>query len=470
MPTTIEELEDWMKAAKEAEGLEFKAARQGYDGGSLIDYCVGIGNEGGGKFVLGVTNELPREVCGTPAVNDPGKMQEKIFNTIHFDVRIEVVRHPQGRVVIVHIPSRPRGVPLHHDGRYLTRSGEVLRAMSSQRLQEIFNEGKPDWLSQVAREHCSDLDVVRLLDTRVYFDLAKLPYPTDRSGEIERLENERLIFPDSKGFSITNLGALLLAKELAQFQGLARKGPRVIVYNGLNKLKKTRLDVTGAKGYVTGFTGLIEFITAQIPSNEILGKAIRTEIKMFSGTSVRELVANALIHQDFNESGTSVTIEIYDDRIEIVNPGIPILSTERFIDDNQSRNERLAYLMRRLGVCEEQGRGIDRVIAHAEAYQLPAPDFRVSERRTTAVLFAHKSFQKMDRKERVRACFQHCVLRWLTNERMDNQSLRERFNLSERKTETASRIIRDAMSEGKIKPEDPQNTSKRYAKYIPSWA
>jgi ATP-dependent DNA helicase RecG len=244
----------------------------------------------------------------------------------------------------------------------------------------------------------------------------------------------------------------------------------VIVYEGTSKLKKTRLDVIGAKGYANGFAGLIEFISSHIPSNELVGKAIRTEVKMFSSSSIRELVANALIHQDFNETGTSVTIEIYSDRIEVVNPGIPILSTERFIDEYQSRNERLADLMRRMGICEEQGKGIDRVISHAEVYQLPAPDFRASERHTTAVLFASKGFDKMDRKERVRACFQHCVLRWMTNERMDNQSLRERFKLPEKKTETASRIIRDAMNDGKIKAEDPLNLSKRYAKYVPWWA
>ena len=59
---------------------------------------------------------------------------------------------------------------------------------------------------------------------------------------------------------------------------------------------------------------------------------------------------------------TSVTIEIYSDRIEIRNPGNPIITTERFIDNYQSRNEKLANLMRRLGICEEQGSGIDKVI------------------------------------------------------------------------------------------------------------
>src|SRR5271156_6171429 len=91
---------------------------------------------------------------------------------------------------------------------------------------------------------------------------------------------------------------------------------------------------------------------------------------------------------------------------------------ERFIDEYQSRNERLADLMRRMGICEEKGSGIDKVIQSAEDYQLPAPDFRVGERRTTAVMFAHQEFEDMSSEDRIRACYQHCVLRYLMNEKM----------------------------------------------------
>lgn len=191
---------------------------------------------------------------------------------------------------------------------------------------------------------------------------------------------------------------------------------------------------------------------------------------MFGDVAIRELVANALIHQDFNETGTSVTVEIYSNRLEVSNPGRSIISPERFIDEYQSRNEKLADLMRRMGICEEQGKGIDKVVAHAEIYQLPAPDFRVSERHTIAVMFAHKTFDEMDGKDRIRACFQHCVLRWMKNEKMTNTSLRDRFDLPENKSETVSRIIRDAIDQGKIKLDDPGNTSRRYARYVPWWA
>ncbi len=85
--------------------------------------------------------------------------------------------------------------------------------------------------------------------------------------------------------------------------------------------------------------------------------------------AIRELVANALIHQDFFISGAGPMVEIFENRIEITNPGSPLVSTARFIDTPpRSRNETLASMMRRFGICEERGSGIDKVITQVELY------------------------------------------------------------------------------------------------------
>lgn len=193
---------------------------------------------------------------------------------------------------------------------------------------------------------------------------------------------------------------------------------------------------------------------------------------MFPELAVRELVANALVHQDFNQSGLSVTIELYSDRIEITNPGQPLIAVDRFVDEYRARNERLADLMRRMRICEEKGSGIDKVVASAEQYQLPAPDVRTTSSQTTVVLFAHKDFVQMDTNERVRACYLHCCLKYVSNERMTNQSLRERFNLEDTRAKTASvsQIIGLTLQQNRIKLENPANESKRYTKYVPFWA
>ena len=105
-----------------------------------------------------------------------------------------------------------------------------------------------------------------------------------------------------------------------------------------------------------------------------------------------------------------------------------------------------------------------------ELFQLPAPDFRVADRHTIAVLFAHVELDKMSKSDKIRACYQHCVLKYVMNEKMSNQSLRERFKLQDSKSDLVSRIIRDTIDAGKIKLDDPENFSKRYARYIPTRA
>lgn len=469
MAKTVQQIDAWRAARSEHQRLEFKEAKTQYDNRKLYKYCVALANEGGGHLLLGIEDQPPRRVVGTAAFNDPVAMASKMFEMLGFRVDLEEVAHPGGRVLVFHIPSRPLGTVYDFEGAYLMRAGEELVPMSEDRLRAIFAEGQPDWLSEAALEGCDDEQVIQLLDTQSYFDLLHLPYPVNRAGVLERFESEKLIRREVGRWTITNLGGILFAKKLEQFDRLARKAPRVIVYEGINKLH-TKLDKPGSKGYAVGFQGLVEFINGLVPSNEVIEQALRREVKMFPEIAVRELVANALIHQSFTESGTSVMIEIYDDRMEISNPGKPFISPERFIDEYQSRNERLADLMRRLGICEEKGSGVDKVVEAAEVFQLPAPDFRVGERRTSALLFAHKEIDDMDRNDRIRACYQHCCLRYVMNEKMTNQSLRERFKLPEAKVATVSQIIAATMDGGKIKLADPSQTSTRYRSYVPFWA
>jgi ATP-dependent DNA helicase RecG len=467
--TTVLQIDAWRATRSEHQRLEFKEAKVQFDNRKLYKYCVALANEGGGHLLLGIEDKPPRKVVGSAAFNDPVEMAAKMFQVLGFRVNIEEVLHPDGRVLVFHIPGRPQGTVYDFEGAYLMRAGEELVPMSEDRLRTIFSEGQPGWLSQFVLGGCEDDKVVQLLDTQSYFDMLHLPYPLNRAGVLERFEGEKLIQRQGDNWAITNLGAMLFAKNLEQFERLARKAPRVIVYEGISKLK-TKLDRSGVKGYAVGFQGLVEFINSLVPSNEFIEEALRREVKMFPEVAVRELVANALIHQDFTESGASVMIEIYDDRMEISNPGKPFISPDRFIDEYQSRNERLADLMRRLGICEEKGSGVDKVVQSAEAFQLPAPDFRVGERRTSVLLFAHKDIEQMDRNDRIRACYQHCCLRYVMNEKMTNQSLRERFKLSEDKTATVSQIIAAAMDAGKVKLADPSQSSTRYRSYVPFWA
>lgn len=128
--------------------------------------------------------------------------------------------------------------------------------------------------------------------------------------------------------------------------------------------------------------------------------------------------------------------------------------------------------MRRLGICEEKGSGVDKVVHAAEVFQLPAPDFRVGAGRTTAILFAHQDFADMSKADRIRACYQHCCLMYVSNRRMSNQSLRERFGLPDTKAKAviASQVIGATKEAGLIKVDASETASTRYARYLPYWA
>lgn len=126
--------------------------------------------------------------------------------------------------------------------------------------------------------------------------------------------------------------------------------------------------------------------------------------------------------------------------------------------------------MRRIGICEEKGSGIDKVIFQSELYQLPAPDFQAMEKHTRTIMFSFKELNDMDKNDKVRATYQHACLCYVSNEKMTNQSLRERFKIEEKNSAIASRIIRDALQSNLIKEDDPDSKSRKFARYIPFWA
>ena len=469
MTITAEQVDFWRSARTETQILEFKEAKKQFGGKKLYRYCVAMANEGGGHLLLGIADKPPRPVVGTAAFNDPVGMASKIFQAIGFRVDIHEIAHPDGRVLVFVIPPRPRGTAYHHEGAYLMRSGEELVPMSEDQLRKIFAEGQPEWLENVAVGDVSAQDVVQLLDTQTFFDLLNLPYPTDQTGVIARLKDERLIEQSETGFSILNIGALLLAKTLKSFPSVSRKAPRVILYDGESKLK-TKSDVIGDKGYAVGFVGLVNYVMGQLPQNEVIEEAIRKDVKLVPEVVIRELLANALIHQELEIGGVSPVVEIYSNRVEVSNPGEPVVPVERFIDGYQSRNERLADLMRRFGICEEKSSGIDRVVETSEILQLPAPEFLVSYKRTLAIIHGPRKFRDMNGSDRIRACYQHCVLQWVLRKQMTNQSLRVRFGVSEGSSNTISQIIAAAVEQDLVKNDPNAPESKRYARYIPAWA
>jgi predicted HTH transcriptional regulator len=156
--------------------------------------------------------------------------------------------------------------------------------------------------------------------------------------------------------------------------------------------------------------------------------------------------------------------------MEITNPGKPLVAADRFLDTPpKSRNEALASLMRRMGICEERGSGVDKVVFQTELFQLPAPLFEVVGESTRAVLFGHRPLAKMDKEDRVRSCYLHACLKYVNREYLTNTTVRERFGIAPQNIAAASRLIKESVDAGLIVAVDA-SSAKKHRRYVPCWA
>jgi predicted HTH transcriptional regulator len=195
----------------------------------------------------------------------------------------------------------------------------------------------------LAKKDLSDDEVLALIDYPAFFDLLRQPLPDNKSRILERLCIENTaVTQGPANFGITNLGALLFAKRLSDFAYLSRKAPRIIEYAGDDRVRRIK-EHPSDRGYANGFSSLIEYINERLPMNEVIGKALRKDVRMYPELAVRELLANALVHQDLSATGQGPMVEILANRIEFTNPGKPLIDPLRFLDaPPRSRNELLA--------------------------------------------------------------------------------------------------------------------------------
>jgi ATP-dependent DNA helicase RecG len=474
-------LQKILSAPKENEYIEFKENNLNIEEigkriSALSNGAALLGQQFG-YLVFGVEDNT-HKVVGTKlnlttfkVGNEEGELWLSRMLSPRIDFHIYEFEYQGKKVAIFHIPAA-YSQPVNFKNEPWIRVGSNTKWLKDypEKERKLWQRPTSEFEQEYAMKSVSAADVVSLLDTQSIFDiLLKIPYPTTQKGVIEKLISEKFIEQSNGHFHITNLGALLFAKNINNFEGLSRKAVRVIKYIGKGKFETSK-DQIGQLGYANGFERMLIYLSGLLPSNEVIGKAIREDVFMYPVLALRELIANALIHQDFRVRGTSVLIEIYDDRIEISNPGKPMIEPIRFIDEYQSRNEMLAAVMRRIGLCEEKGSGIDKVVFLSERWELPAPDFQVKETHTKAVLYAHQEFNDMTKADKIRACYQHCTLLYVMNQRMTNLSLRERFKIDEQNAAIVSRVIRDTLDEGKIKLEDPDSKSRKFVRYLPFWA
>ncbi|MCC5877686.1 MAG: putative DNA binding domain-containing protein [Candidatus Sumerlaeia bacterium] len=476
-------LTDLRRLPKEVEWVEFKENKD--DPQEIGEYISALANSAGllGKNVAWIVwgiKDHNHDVVGTtfkPRQKRIGNeemenwLNHLLYPRLNFRIHeLEV----EGKTVVMFEIDPAIDTPVRFSGEEYIRVGSYKK-----KLRDVPQKEKALWAalakgsfeSGIAMRSIRGQQVLDLIDYPECFRLLGLPMPDGRTGILDQLAKEGLI--ESVGtdkYDIFNIGAILFAYSLDRFPSLDRKRIRVIEYQGKDRVH-TMKEQEGAKGYAVGFEGLISYINGRLPSNEEIGQALRREVPIYPEIAIRELVANALVHQDFSISGTGPMVEIFKDRMEITNPGLPLIDLLRFMDEQpRSRNEILAKKMRRMKIVEERGTGIDKTITQIEFFQLPAPDFQATTTHTKVTMFAPKTLAQMDKGDRVRACYQHACLRWLASDRMSNASLRERLAIGKGNYPMATKILNETIEAGLIRIADTGSDSNRDRRYIPYWA
>ena len=324
--------------------------------------------------------------------------------------------------------------------------------------------------SRVAKPNLHPSEIVSLLDCQLYFDQKGIPFPTSQDGIMHYFIEEDMVRKQDDGrFAVTNLGAILFAKTLADFPTVSRKAIRMVKYTGGNKME-IEVEETNPKGYAIAYEEIVKYICAVTPSVETISLARREQKRAYPVIAIREAVANALIHQDLTISGAGPLIEIFSNRIEITSPGSLLVEANRIVDNPPvSRNEKLAALMRQLKMCEEAGSGWDKIVLSSELMFLPTPTISVFEDSTRVNLFSMIPFKNLDPASKLWSCYMHACIKHIQQEQLTNASLRQRFALPESSAGSVSRLIKEAVAKRLIRPFDP-DTAPRYMKYVPIWA
>jgi predicted HTH transcriptional regulator len=473
---------DIQASPKECEWVEIK--QNNYNPQLIGEYISALSNgaaymgQSKGYLVFGIKDDT-HEIVGTdynPQAEKIGNQELENWIATQLSPRIDFVIHNDivisGKRVVLFVIDSAGNTPVKFRGTAYTRVGSYKKVLADHPEMErkIWqNTHNNCFETKIAKSGLNADEVLDLIDYASVFKLLRIPFPETKAAIMEKLAEEKIIHKRASCYDITNLGAILFATNLQNFDMLSRKAVRVIFYKGTNKLHALREQV-GAKGYAIGFEGLVNYINERLPINEEIGKVLRKDNPIYPEIAIREFVANALIHQDFYMGGMSPMIEIYANRMEISNPGKPLIDVLRFIDHTPiSRNELLASIMRRMSFCEERGSGVDRALYQCELYQLPAPDFIKDDFSTKVVMFAPQTLRQMNREDKIRACYQHCCLKYVAGEKMTNESLRGRLEISDTNYSIASRIISDTIAANLIRLDD-KNKSRKYAQYVPIWS
>ena len=373
--TSSEQFQKWLDSP-EGSRIEFKSATGGFPFEELVDYCVGLANEGGGPIILGVSNKRPRKIVGTTAFDEPGRTEAGLFEKLHYRIPLEEYWHERKRVLIVHVPARLPGLAWQHNGRYLMRAGDALIPMTNEQLKRIHEETGPDFSAELCPSaSLADLDQVAIELLR------KLWHRKSSSQDILARSKEQLLTDSELVIDgrITYAALILLGTREALGKHLGQA--EVIFEYRPNETPGPAAERRELRqGFLPVLDELWRLINLRNDLQHFRQGLFVWDVPTFNEGAIREAVLNAVSHRNYR-SGGSVFIRQYPRRIEIVSPGgfPPGITPENVIWQQNPRNRRIAEVLGKCGLVERAGQGFDLIFRECIRQGKPLPDFNKTD-------------------------------------------------------------------------------------------
>lgn len=354
----------------ESENLEFKEAKNRFDFEELVKYCVALANEGGGKILLGVSDQ--RKVVGTNAFPDLERTKSGLVERLHLRVTADEVPDARGRVIVFNVPSRPLGVPMQYKGAFWMRAGDALIPMTQDQIRNILNEAGPDFSAEPCpRSTIEDLDPAAIAIFRRAW-----ARKADNQAILASPDRQLLIDAELLVDGVPTYAALVLfgkAASLGRFLGQAEV---IFEYRAFEASGPAQQRKEFRQGYLLSQDDLWETINARNEVQHFQYGLFIFDIHTFNRAVLREAILNAVSHRDYRLAG-SIFIRQFARRIEVVSPGgfPPGITEENCLWRQLPRNRRIAETLGKMGLVERSGQGMNRIVEECIKESKPKPDF-----------------------------------------------------------------------------------------------
>lgn len=438
---------------KESLEIEFKSDLKSYNDHDLVEEIVGMTNTIGGSLYLGVEDNGAITGVHKNHKDSVGVTALIANSTVPpVAVRAEIIFEENHEVLKIEVP-RSRGVVSTASGKILRRrlkldgSPETVPMYSYEIPARLAELGMLDFSSQpLAGATLEDLDATqharlrRIIQTRQGGEKSLLSLPDDELDIALRLVTEV-----GSSYIPTAAGMLLLGKEerIAELMPTAKASFQVL------EGTLVRMNEDSNKPLLELFENYETYVKAWNPEKETEYGLFRIPIPEFDWAAFREGLVNAFCHRDYTMLG-NVRVLIDDEGMTISNPGgfIDGVNLKNLLTvEPHGRNPALADAMKRIGLAEKTGRGVDRIFEGSIVYGRPWPDYAESTSRNVKLFIprakADVSFCKLIADEQNRqgkplSIYTLMILSVLNTERRcTTERLIERTNLAENKIRSA---------------------------------